>query len=441
MRPLPARPGEVEMVNPVEANQTATAAADEAGTRAADSTTVSCDLIRVGVFFDGTGNSRNHAGRGEVSWHTNVDFLGQVYEDTGGPVEREVNGQTRRVNYGRRYARGIGVEAGGGTTNNGMGRGMGPEGVRQRVEQTVNFLRADLRQMASGMEVCHLWFDAFGFSRGAAAARHFANIVQEGELTVQSADPDVKFLGLFDTVVMIGLGVATTGADDDVDVGTRNVADRIVHITADDEIRHNFPLTRAYGEQRIRMVGVHSDIGGGYDPSVRNDQRGSFEFEHEDYPGLPTYLSRNWGLDANRPTGSNTQFRSVGADTESPDTLVTELQGGMQFYDWDQPISTFSWTCEHGLQFVSLHLMHKKAVDAGVPFLDLTTGNVGEDVSMDDTLSAYYSALLTGSVRSEQTMAIRLRYSHVSFNADARAAGLVHPNVPRENGRRQVDIQ
>ena len=93
------------MSNPAEANQTATAAADEAGTSAADSIAVTCDLVRFGVFFDGTGNSRDHASTGDISWQTNIDLLERRYDQTDAPAEREVAGQLRTVNYGKLYLR------------------------------------------------------------------------------------------------------------------------------------------------------------------------------------------------------------------------------------------------------------------------------------------------------------------------------------------------
>ena len=415
------------MVDAVVAANTARAAAAEAGPGSAESIAVTCELLRLGIFFDGTGNSRNHAGRGEVSWHTNVDLLERKYEDTMGPQERRVGGVRRRVNYGSHYARGIGVEANGETTAWGMGTGQGEEGVRRRVEQTIDTLRVRVHRMARGMEVCDLHFDAFGFSRGAAAARHFANVLPTARLTVQGTSPEMQFLGLYDTVVMIGIGVATNGNDDNVRVGTRGVARRIVHITADDEIRENFPLTLAQGGTRIRMAGVHSDIGGGYNPNRAGDQRGTFAFEHEDYPGLPDYLRDNWGL-----TTSN----GTGADRTSPDTLVSVRQSRWQVHDSGEWHSTFNWSCLHGLQFVSLRLMFDQARAFGVPLTDWTNSISGTDVSLSDLLDDYYDALRTRSASTTQHRQVRLRYSHISFHG-RRTTG-VRPHLPISTARRRV---
>ena len=131
-----------------------------------------------------------------------------------------------------------------------------------------------------------LQFDIFGFSRGAAAARHFANRVfsQDSAIiaAIRSGLGDVgfsgtpggktRFLGILDTVAAIGTPVnglnphsADTG---DVNIALRpGVADKVFHITAQHECRFNFALNSvkpAWPE--LALPGVHSDIGGGYNP-------------------------------------------------------------------------------------------------------------------------------------------------------------------------------
>ncbi|MGH1329347.1 MAG: phospholipase effector Tle1 domain-containing protein [Paracoccaceae bacterium] len=414
------------MSRAVRANRAASSAGAEAGAGSAESTAVSCEIVRVGVFFDGTSNSRRHVGRANISWHTNVDILERLYENTLSKTKRNIGGVERFINSGSIYLRGIGVNEDGSDDLNGAGRGMGPEGVRQRVEQTVNQLRSEVRRMAQGMEVCDLWFDVFGFSRGAAAARHFSNLAKNGAIGLQKAKPRVKFLGLYDTVVMIGTGVATRGGDDNVNVRTSNVADKIVHFTAADEIRANFPLTHASTQTHYSIVGVHSDIGGGYGRGVES---GSFEFEHEDYPGLPGYLSRAWGARDGVAPG----------DRGSADTLTTEIQSRWQIHDSGEPISTFRWRATHGLQFVPLKLMYDEAVAAGVPFDPWSDTIEGINVALSAPLSDYYDALKANrnAVPESMKKSIRLRYAHVSFNAN-RAYGF-QANLPRTTGIRQFD--
>lgn len=401
------------------ANLAARGASTEAGTSGADSTTVSCDLIRVGVFFDGTGNSRAHHSRGDVSWHTNVDLLEHLYTDTGGKAVRTVNGQQREVSYFSRYMRGIGVEAGGGTTTRGMAWGTGSEGVENRVSQAMNEVLQDLRSKARGIEPCDLWFDAFGFSRGAAAARDFANGVRAGEITYGAARRRVKFLGLFDTVSSIG-SAGNTGNYEGVNIRTRGPsADSIGHITAKDEIREYFPLTLAMGGRRIAVVGAHSDIGGGYHPT--RDNNSTFAFLQRSYPDLLEWYEARWGVTHNAPGAGDNDSASTG-----------RRSGANR-----NPRTTLRTSSVHGLQFVTLRLMFDMAKAAGVPLpASLPSSIAGTNVAMAEDLLRYYQALSSRSVTADMERTIRRRYAHLSINNTSNWG--FHAHLPRESSVRQV---
>ena len=108
--------------------------------------------------------------------------------------------------------------------------------------------------------------DIVGFSRGAALALHFANVLFE-----KRDGAAVRFLGLWDAVASFGL------PGNDTNLGwTFTLPDNVVrcrHAMALDERRRGFPLTRvrtaggeAAGVPRLTEVwfrGVHSDVGGG----------------------------------------------------------------------------------------------------------------------------------------------------------------------------------
>jgi len=100
--------------------------------------------------------------------------------------------------------RGIGVEEDGGTTVRGMGWGTGDEGVENRVRQAMGLILQDIQGKAAGMQPRDIWFDTFGFSRGSAAARDFANGVIDKEITYGSSRLKVKFMGISDTVSLVG---------------------------------------------------------------------------------------------------------------------------------------------------------------------------------------------------------------------------------------------
>jgi len=132
-------------------------------------------------------------------------------------------------------------------------------GGRERIKEALE--KFD-RNLAGGDPMV----DIVGFSRGAALALHFTNVLFE-----ERHGAAVRFLGLWDTVASFGL------PGNDINIGwtftlPRNVS-RCIHAMALDERRDGFPLTRvrtAEGEApnipRLTEVwfrGVHSDVGGG----------------------------------------------------------------------------------------------------------------------------------------------------------------------------------
>jgi len=153
-------------------------------------------------------------------------------------------------------------------------------------------------------------FDVFGFSRGAAAARHFINLVLSDLFLIKfrracddagvplvdgflnkNSNIAIKFVGLFDTVAAI---VAFDHADftptndnsGDVKLwlDPRRIG-RLVHLTAHPktEYRKNFCLNRinpAPHFKEYQLAGCHSDIGGGYHAAA--------SFDHDDYQ-LPRF--------------------------------------------------------------------------------------------------------------------------------------------------------
>ena len=135
--------------------------------------------------------------------------------------------------------------------------------------------------------------DIFGFSRGAAEAREFANLIyREGipdystgrtrkvyvegrgvaEVTeYDRVHPDIRFLGLFDTVASMGVpgDDSNPGFDMSIPPNVRNVRQAI----ATNETRREFPLSSVIDldnpdDPRIverSFPGAHSDVGGGYE--------------------------------------------------------------------------------------------------------------------------------------------------------------------------------
>lgn len=277
--------------------------------------------LTIGLFFDGTGNNANNSGdrlaacaaenfgmsdaesesalsesyrlnpqfsgsaaTSYFSHYTNIHWLNTLYKQD----------MTPETGIGQHaiYIEGIGTEDGLGDSIWGMSTGRGDTGVIGKTDKAVSLLAAGIQSYlrqhadADSCVIKELQFDLFGFSRGAAAARHFANRVFSQDVAliaaikaglsgaVYSGSPagKTRFLGLFDTVAAIGTPVngfnpnsANTGK---VNLMLRpGVAERVFHITAQHECRFNFALNSvkpAWPE--LALPGVHADIGGGYHP-------------------------------------------------------------------------------------------------------------------------------------------------------------------------------
>ena len=182
----------------------------------------------------------------------------------------------------------------------GLMLGQGISGIVQRVTRSIEQMTKKIK--IDGKEkIGTLTVDVFGFSRGAAAARHFVDEITYNPhflkggthdhmdrkidtqyfgqylpkggylsylLTVKGVKYDkliIRFAGLFDTVAHYGFIV-----DDNVnELGLNAIskAKHIVHMTADDEHRANFALTRIIKKENhieLNMPGVHCDVGGSY---------------------------------------------------------------------------------------------------------------------------------------------------------------------------------
>lgn len=280
--------------------------------------------LTIGVFFDGTGNNANNSGARQAAcsgehfgmndaeatsgleqclrlnqgvsgtaagsylgYYSNVYWLNTLYSP-------DVMPDTGTGQYAI-YIEGIGTEDGTGDSTYGMGTGRGDNGVVRKTDKAVAILAAAIKgyfnrhAAARTCVIKELQFDIFGFSRGAAAARHFANRIFSQDRTIISAikiglgdvefsgtsGGKTRFLGIFDTVAAIGTPVnglnphsADTG---EVNLMLRpGVAEKVFHITAQHECRFNFALNSvkpAWPE--LALPGAHSDIGGGYNPEER----------------------------------------------------------------------------------------------------------------------------------------------------------------------------
>lgn len=123
----------------------------------------------------------------------------------------------------------------------------------------------------------------FGFSRGAAAARVFVSWLKQAYgSNIAGLELKVDFLGIFDTVASVGLAQSVPTQDGHSAWATpenlKVPADvRCVHLVAAHEVRGSFPLDAIGGgplHKEVMYPGVHSDIGGGYEPGEQGRSAG-----------------------------------------------------------------------------------------------------------------------------------------------------------------------
>jgi len=275
--------------------------------------------LEVGIFTDGT---LNNAGNVEVfrrraeeeclTPHQNGDIdaaecekrlallLGDSYANGASNIAKlrdlypEADEETdKAVTLRRRvYGPGPGSKTGAPDSLEGSMTGLGETGVIAQV----NDVFAGVALLASNLSnygaLDAMTIDLFGFSRGAAAARHAANEIARGSwggLGQAFAAKNIpwpesvtiRFLGLFDTVagiVNLTKGDFTPSNDRNAPVSLyldpANIS-TAVQFTAIDECRENFALNSLCDPdgslprnfREIMVPGAHSDIGGGYHDS------------------------------------------------------------------------------------------------------------------------------------------------------------------------------
>ncbi|KEZ67130.1 hypothetical protein C5I_0133170, partial [Pseudomonas syringae pv. syringae FF5] len=239
----------------------------------------------------------------------------------------------------------------------------------------------------------------FGFSRGAASARHLVNEIlkqRSGMLepilesrkarlsdsfSWSNGSVRLKVIGLFDTVAAIG---SFKDMGNTRDASNRRVnlylppgcAQQVLHLVARDESRRNFALNsvRPVWPREIVLPGAHSDIGGGYPPQMEESvlltrprssvvSRGSPCEEAPSWKEAQAELNRmnrdHW-ID---PLDSQAWLRVQACESKcypcrkslnGMSTVVAAVGMGRQVFGH--------------LSRVSLLVMHTLACDEGVPF-------------------------------------------------------------------------
>ena len=273
--------------------------------------------VHLGIFFDGTNNNKFNIAEysqrdrrwykqpiSKLKWklndsykrgYTNVAKLFEAYDDT----KVDKNEFFKKI-----YVEGIATAPrrkendSGGADSIGAGiTGWGPYGINGKVERACQLIIKKIKAIVKKVEgenseakiQIELDINAFGFSRGAAAARRFLSCVEKASGDVVKRVGDIKtiykvslreqikdaklnvgninlcFLGLFDTVSSYGINFTDDVKELSLKVGK---VQKVVQLAAADEYRCNFSLTRIKSANsngmELIIPGDHSDVGGGY---------------------------------------------------------------------------------------------------------------------------------------------------------------------------------
>lgn len=275
--------------------------------------------LALGIFFDGTGNNAlttqrmmeifNHQGgiidsveAGQRFLHNAETHFGASGTQAASYLGYYTNIYALKTLYTPRvpansalfqqaiYIEGVGTCVGKPDCVIGMGFGTGEYGTLAKTDEAVAQLASAVKEALASVNgpcvIDRVLFDLFGFSRGAAAARHFANRIQSEDPAIFRAIASAagnlplircRFIGLFDTVAAIATlanGMDPHCADSgEVNLALRpGVAEHVFQIAAQHECRYNFALNSvAPAWPELSLPGVHSDIGGGYLPLIRED--------------------------------------------------------------------------------------------------------------------------------------------------------------------------
>ncbi|MAA73806.1 MAG: hypothetical protein CMN28_03770 [Salinisphaeraceae bacterium] len=441
--------------------------------------------LRIGVFFDGTGNNMENAiaeacgprapdYEGEEvdditqmcrdmdtqvpepggSYGNAVSNIGRLFELYRNDAQTPIS-QSSDVVHLKTYVEGIGTTTGQDDDPLAMATGMGSTGIIAKASEPPEKLDRQLKLLvannaSANLKIQRVEFDIFGFSRGAAAARHFANEVIKGPQGIlallwrdspksfvdnfsgrYSDQLQVKFVGLLDTVPAVvdlnplSLDVSPANARN---AGVRlylppGQIERVIQLRAADEEREAFALSQVVPDhEEIVLPGAHSDIGGSY---LREEAE-------------RLWITRPRTSTVSRTTDPKTSgaFQRAQRDVDAWKRAHPQLAGlpGIRVRVWETNLSrggrprraaqkrvkAVGFLERHvrsELALVYLRIMRELAVDQGVPFEAIGTEI---ELALPARLNVMYPKLLqeaqTGNseLAMEDQQHLYENYIHVS---------------------------
>jgi len=284
--------------------------------------------------------------------------------------------------------------------------------VRRAVEQVVKKIKVDDEQKIGSITI-----DVFGFSRGAASARHFVHTIthpayystagingaycdHQGyqiseeyrnrkkvlptngylgykliEKGIQFDQLIIRFAGLFDTVAHHGL----VQYNDIRDLGLNSIskAKYVIHMVAGDEHRKNFslsPIIKSQNHIELYMPGVHCDVGGSYTEGrpegiasgVAPDPGGEhvLAIDYCDFTFLSSKLSKFRDILIEEGWFTKDQLKICDIDGKTYEYKSTRKYR----YDKQQLISQRAYISNQ-YSFIPLHMMCNFGIEKGVKFV------------------------------------------------------------------------
>ncbi|WP_422420282.1 phospholipase effector Tle1 domain-containing protein [Pseudomonas sp. GZD-222] len=459
--------------------------------------------LHVGVFFDGTGNNLSNSeaaadcmdpvklasspalrkqcasygynGQGSVpadSYGTAKSNIAKLYELYRDQAAERLQDDQKRVSL-KVYAEGIGTQAGKKDSDLSKLTGRYASGVITRVQQVPAAILEQLArwsQINPGVRIQQVELDIFGFSRGAAAARHFANDIGRGAASLlaqrwpasllaegfdwqSSSSLAINFIGLFDSVAAVVSVFNGNFSPANADYGgiemklPQTAAKKIVHLVARDEHRKNFPLTQC--EDDSVVPGAHSDVGGGYLPHawehlVLTRPVSSIEAHNRANEKSRAYLQTQAQFLRNQKTWQQLNlevelcclaevYQPAKRDTAAEKRVTAFVRGKREMVG--------------DLALVYMRIMHRLGVDHSVPFEALDEQRMALPASLQPIaakLMAYVSGSTPALALSEEDETLLCgRYIHLSSHWSTQGTpreGIdsKYINRPHESGQRSV---
>jgi hypothetical protein len=412
--------------------------------------------ITIGVFFDGTGNNKENDSNSSTRATSNIAKLSDLYLE---------NASQHMI-----YIQGIGTLEGKDDYTLGLAFALGPTGGESRLHEA----RAEIFQkILSNIpnSVGEIVFDIFGFSRGAALARHFVNMVNYGLPDLKGAkktvplysaelNPNllmarkpysqhqsggkgparrvvdiyprstvktrVRFVGLYDSVGSF----YWPGNDDEGNFNLNLKAESaqyVYHLVAGQEVREKFPLTSVRNGPsapahfvELTGVGVHSDIGGGYADPAR------------DPANIERVVRERYSLSGFEPKERAQKHAAIAHARAKADAngWTCEVRGNTVYLVEERHTRP-------QLAHLGLHRMHREALSRQVPFDELPDNELHR---IPDDLKPYAEQSFDPAGHARALAAIEaLDPPYIHTSAFRYPLGVEQlPHTPEKSGTRRI---